>query len=1368
MLEVRLLGQFDIRWAGTPLDLPSRPAQSLLAYLVLHPRRAHRRELLAGLLWPEATEANARAYLRQALWRIRKALGPASAAGRAYLSVDEIAIGFDPDAGLWLDVAVLDQPAAEAAPVEALSQAAAVYRGELLPGFYDDWVVLERERLQVVFDATLRRLLDKLVAERRWGEVLEWGERWIAMGHAPEPAFRALMHAYTALGDLASAAAAYQRCVEALHSQLGVEPSAATQAAYARLTRGAPLGADELPATAPAPSLAEDAPPAPGAPPYKGLQHFDVADAGLFHGRELLTAQLVGYLREHHFLAIVVGASGSGKSSVVRAGLIPALRGGQPLADGTQPPESSAAWPVHLFTPGARPFAALAASLAQPAENTAELEAALRAEPGALARRLSGQPALIVVDQFEELFTLGADEGERRQFIESLLLAVEAADGAAARLVITLRADYYAHCANYPNLRAALARHQAYIGAMSAEELRRAIEAPARQGDASGAPWEFEPGLVDLILRDAGEEPGALPLLSHALLETWKRRRGRRLTLKGYAEAGGVRGAIARTADFVFNRRLTPEQQAVARAILLRLTELGESGPEGLPAPDSRRRAALSELLPPTEIGEAAARTAEVLNILSEARLVTVTETTAEVAHEALMREWPRLRQWLAEDRAGLRLRRRLTAAAQEWEALERDPGALYRGAPLAEAAEWASQHPDELNPLEREFLEAGAEWAAREAAEREAQRQREVEAAQRLAAAEHHRAEESARAARRLRRRAVFLAAALLAAAALAVTAGLLSRQASRQASLAASRELAAAAIISLEVDPERSVLLALHALDVAYTYQAEGALHQALAAHRLRLTLAGQPGEPELTAIAYSPDGRRLATGQADGRLRIWDAATGEELLSLPAHEEFMLSVSYSADGRRLATSAWDGTARVWDAATGTLILDASDQTEGWARAALDPAGARLALASDSGLLAVVEVATGAMLLRQPDYGLPVNQAIFSPDGRWLAAALGNGGVQLWDVEAGAIVRDLPAHDDGVSSLAFSPDGERLATGSYDATARVWDLDTGQLLVTLRGHNGEVLDVEFSPNGQRLATTSFDALVKVWDVESGREELTLYGHVSTVFAAAFHPTEARLATAGINGGRIWDIGPAREWLALDAGAPLGDAAYSPDGARLAGAGWDGAVRVWDAASGQLQLTLEEHQGAVGAVAFSPDGHRLATASEDGTARVFAVDSGALLLGLEGHAGPVTDLAFSPDGALLATSSVDGAVILWDLASGAERARLDAGDGPLDSVVFSPDGERLAAAGQQRRGDIRLVRLWDIASGEVAAELEGHFGLIFGLAYSPDGRRLASSDFEGLVVNWETASGRQLWSRTGRAGALFDVAFSPDRKSVV
>jgi energy-coupling factor transporter ATP-binding protein EcfA2 len=460
----------------------------------------------------------------------------------------------------------------------------------------------------------------------------------------------------------------------------------------------------------------ENLPPEPGDPPYLGLQYFDEKDADRFFGREQLIARVIGRLRQNRFLAII-GASGSGKSSLLRAGVIPALRRGERLADGGLPPTDSGKWAILVLTPSTHPLEALAIALldeassasamAEMAEQMARNERTLGLAARQYLSRSGKKHLLLVIDQFEEVFTLCRNPAEREAFINNLLQAIDPQEALPITILITLRADFYAQLAQHDRLRETISQFQEFIGAMNRDELVRAIDQPLALGQ-----WKIQEGLIEVILDDIGYEPGALPLLSHALLETWKRRRGRTLTLSGYNEAGGVRGAIAQTAEAVFRTTLAPEQQAVARMIFLRMAEIGQD------TTDTRRRAAYSELLT-RSTDELVIDT--VINILVDARLITTStlppESTrvVEVAHEALIREWPTLRQWLDEDRQGRILHQQIIEDTGEWIKLDRDPGLLYRGAKLQQAKDWAAKNSAMLSLLEGEFLEASYKINAQE-----------------------------------------------------------------------------------------------------------------------------------------------------------------------------------------------------------------------------------------------------------------------------------------------------------------------------------------------------------------------------------------------------------------------------------------------------------------------------------------------------------------------------------------------------------------------------------------------------------------------------------------------------------------------------
>jgi WD40 repeat protein/DNA-binding SARP family transcriptional activator len=1408
MLQVRLFGQFDLRADGKKITIPTRAGQSLFACLILNAGTPDRREKLAGMFWPDTSDENARRNLRQELWRIRKAISAQAPAAPDYLLTEEITIAFDPNVDYWLDVAQFERTSGVDASASELMQQLALYRGDLLPGFYDDWVVLERERLQARHEQLLQALLERLIAEQLWSAVVEWSERWIASGQTPEPAYRALLLAYGAHGDRAKVVSTYQRCKEALEKELGVEPSYQTRDLCEQMLRGQHVADVDLTPryiAAPHPvSTPVDEGPTPGEPPFKGLDFFDVDDAPLFFGRELLTASLVAQLRENPRLLVVIGASGSGKSSIVRAGLIPALRKGGPLADGSQPPEGSDHWQVHVITPTAHPLEALASSFTRDAESvtaTATLMDDLGRDPRSLYLFLRRQTAdlrrqtaagdqpsstgghpLLVVDQFEELFTLCRDEYERVAFIDNLMTAIAPSAAFLLTLVIAIRADFYPQLAQYPELRLGTARQQDYIGPMTLEELRSAIEEPARCGG-----WDFEAGLVDVILRDLGDEPGALPLLSHALLETWKRRRGRTMTLTGYADSGGVRGAIAQTAETTY-RQLTPEQQVIARNIFLRLTELGEG------SEDTRRRAKIAELVPRSE-EEASVRS--VLQLLADARLVTLGAGTAEVAHEALIREWPMLREWLTQDREGLRLHRHITEAAHEWDLLERDPSALYRGARLAQAMEWASANVAEVNAQERAFLDASQELAKREEVEREAQRRRELEAARKLAEeqgrraeaeterarVQAQRAEEQGRAAKQLRQRAIFLAGAFVLAIVLAGIALFFGDQA-RQSAVAAqangrvasAREYAAAANSQLGVDPERSILLALQAIettsaDKQVLPEAEEALHRAIQASHIQFTLSGF--STGVLTVAYNSDGTRLVAISQDGTIKGWDTTNGKELFTVTGHTAYQqfagVTLAYSPNGSQLATSDGDKV-HIWDisaamqgpalnpgSATPKEVLTLRGHAAGIQAIAYSPDGTRIATGGIDNAITVWDAATGKELLTLAGHKSYITGLAFSPDGKRIASASNDQTVRIWDVATGQVLMTLTGYINGVSSVAFSPDGKLVATASQDGTTHIWNASTGALVNLFA--NVESGPLAFSPDGSRLAMGNASGSTTFLDAATGRILFSLAGHKDAVNQVAFSPDGKHFASGSADGtAKIWDITPDRELFTLtNNGVAINRVAFSPDGTRIVTGGDDGSIKIWDAATGGEQLTIPGEASGVYGFSFSPDGRRLAAAYRNQVAKVWDL-TGKLLLTLRGHTDWLRGVAFSPDGKSIATAGFDKTIKLWDAETGKELLTLADPNGGVTGIAFSPDGTRIAASYVDGRGVV-----WDIRGAKPLFTLTGHTGIVWTIDYDPLGKLIATASADKTVKVWDASNGKEVYTFRGHSSPVWRVVFSRD-----
>ena len=1018
---------------------------------------------------------------------------------------------------------------------------------------------------------------------------------------------------------------------------------------------------------------------------------------------------------------------------------------------------------------------------------------------------------LLVVDQFEELFTACRDEKERDRFVAALTAVARRPN---ITVVVAVRADFYGRCAEHADLAELLGGNHVLVGPMTAEEYRRAVEMPSRR-----AGLRIDRPLVDALVGEVVDEPGGLPLLSTALLELWRRRGGRTIRLAAYDDTGGVRGAVARLAEEAY-AGLPDDQQMVARAVLLRLS-FGEGDAV------ARRRVPLEEFDPATnpDVGH-------VLDALTDARLLTIDEGAVEVAHEALLREWPRLREWLEEDRAGRRLREHLTEQAREWE-LAGDAGDLYRGARLATALDWAADHDAALNDLERAFLDE-----SRGVSERESERQRRTN--------------------RRLRGlligTAAFLVLALIAGSVALVQRG----HARTEAARATGRELAAAAVTNLDDDPELSILLALRAIETTRSAdgsvlpEAEEVLHRAVASSRIAVRLDGagsaadwspdgsliatggapdDPGvvtlrapntgealrpwqahEPRLNDLAFSPDGSLLATAGDDGTLALWDPSDGALVRTLtgPNSTDRVWAIAFTPDSRLIAAIWWDSgaeapqarifdkghaTARIFDVRSGRLVRSVSG-LEGEGRnvaeaMAFSPDGSRLAVTDGDTAIRVIGVGTGRveqvldpepgnfgtapdvawspdghLLATATDLGVAIwepgsaaplfeietgTEAIaWSPDGSRLAT-LGDR-ARVWEIgeDRGRLALTVPAGDVvvqvGWESLAFSPDGERLLTAGNEGNAVVWDLGLNgdAEWLNIAAQEGWRGDVTYAPDGKTIVGSVLRASATIWDAETGSALLTFAGHhpdvsrgeVPGVAAVDFSPDGTLVATAARDSKvKVWRTDTGKEVFTFADHAEsdpswLEDVEFSPDGMLLATASQDGTARIVDVASGRARLTLE-HPDQVLSVAFAPDGRSLATGSFDGSARIWDPRDGSLLATFDAGA-KIEAVDLSPDGTLLAVGMTDGTASVWDVANGTRIATLAGHTGEVWAIVFSPDGSLLATGSTDT-----TVRLWDPATGVARLVLRGHTSSIKNLSFSPDGSRLASISDEGKIRVW-------------------------------
>jgi WD40 repeat protein len=1110
--------------------------------------------------------------------------------------------------------------------------------------------------------------------------------------------------------------------------------------------------------------------------PYRSLDAFTEADAGFFFGRQEVVGRLLESLkREPRFLA-VLGPSGSGKSSLVQAGLIPQLRSGAvPRSD---------RWDVIVTRPADHPFHRLEAQ---------GLTGAGKGLVVAVQAWSDGHPEqvrlVLVVDQFEELLVTNLAD-LRGAFVAQLTELLEA--DLAVTVILVMRDDFYGRLGQEaPTLLAWLERGLVNVPpTLSSGELRDIVEKPA-----GAVGLVFETGLVEAILDDAMEStPKAegrvgrsttLPLLEFALAQLWERRLDGVLTHEAYEAIGGVAGGLTQWADRAFHG-LEKEERRLACRVLTDLVHLGDES-QGLP--DSGGRRSFEELCRSEGERETVH---QVVRQLADARLLTTGrdlrsgQETVELIHDALLREWGLLQGWLGVDRRFLAWRQALEGRVKMWEGKGRDEGTLLRGALLAEAKDWLERRGAEIAETERDFIEAS--WEA------------------------HQKEQERWKA---------------------------LYEEAERQRQIALARQLAVQAQMVWDntgTGLVRSVLLAVESLRHHPTLEGDQVLRRGLGL--LPRPVTRMVHEGYVGVVAFSPDGRWATSGSGDGTVRVWEVATGREVAQM-AHKEPALAVAFSPDGRWVTSGSRDSTVRVWEAATGREVARMAHE-DVVNVVAFSPDGQWVASGSDDGTVRVWEAATGREVAQMthewpvetvafsPDgqwvgsgsgdctarvwematgremarmvHEDPVLAVAFSPDGRWMVSGSMDGTVRVWGAvtweevarmtHGGAVLAVTPspdgrwvasgsddstvrvwkvatgwevarmAHDGDVVAVVFSPDGRWVASGSMDNTVRVWEAATGREVARVVAHEEPVLAVAFSPDGRWVASGSDDHTVRVWEVAIERRVTRT--DVGWVYAMAFSPDGQWVASGSMdNTARVWEATTGREVARMEHGDDVRTVIFSSSGQWVASGSDDHTVRVWEAVTGR-EVARMEHEDLVSAVAFSPDEQWVASGSWDGTVRVWEAVTGREVASIK-HEGPVRAIIFSPDGQWVASGSsvVNGLdeVRVWDAATGREVARMEHGSS-LETVAFSPDGQWLAS------GSEGTVRLWEVTTGEEVARTAAHEGWVRAVVFSPNGRWMASGGRDGTVRVWEAATGREA-ARMVHGDEVNAVFFSPDGRWV-
>lgn len=1321
-MRLRVLGPLAVTVDGNEITLRSAKQRIMLATLVSNANNPVSPQLLIEALW-EVPPASAADNLRLYVHQLRRALGDRHGISRTpggyVVAVDPA----DLDAEVFAELVAQGGAALSRGEPDkaagALADALALWRGpaygELAesPGLRLAAVSLEEARLR----ATELRIESDLLLGRH-GELVP--ELTVLAERHPfrERVQAQLMRALHRCGRPADALEVYRRGRALMVEELGMEPGAELRALHAAVLRG-----DEPGPTETVVAVANHAPN-----PYLGLISYQREHRSMYFGRTELVRRAVEMARTHPVMA-VFGASGSGKSSLLRAGLVGTLA-------------EDPGWRTVVLTPTARPLEALAAA------------GELTADDGSL---------LVVVDQFEELFTLCADPEERDRFVAALLAAANTSGGRTT-VVLGVRADFLPQLTERAELLAALGDGaMLLVGPPTRDDLREIITRPAQRAGVT-----VDPDLVATLLTDIGAEAGALPLLSHTLRQTWHNRAGGSLSSAAYRASGGLHGAVARTAERLYAAH-GADEQPVIRKVLLRLTSLGEG------TDDTRRPITRAEL-----DGIAAPDTVDrVLAALAAERLIVIDEDTIAVAHEAVIRAWPRLRRWLTEDRGDLLVHRRLTVAAQTWKDLDEDPDALYRGAQLLTAGAWADRHDSECNETERAFLAASREHADR------------------AVLAERRRT-------RVLKRMVTALAAVLVVAVVAAGVAVWKGRQASAGETIELAHRVAGTSTGMIDDAPDLAGLLAIEAHRLHQDPDTLGALLSAASAaqRRIDLNVGGSP----VHGIAISPDGSTVASADGDGVVSLWDLATRTPVARLTEHsvlrpESEARKVVFGDGGRLLASigraaiiGPGPGAVVVWDTATKAPLFQRRFDSITHALA-FDRAGRTIAVGLGDGSIELWDVRTNTKRVLPGD-GNPAVSLTFSPAGTQLVSATRVSRPVVWDLVAGAAVGAIPA--DSVESVAFDPRRGTLVTASRVKGIRSWRLDGGTAVMVAELPARAPLAWDIStPIDDRLAVVDENGLVTLWDLgrgqilaayqDRGRTEArslalgedgtTLVsagfgrtiavrrgavapfdGHGDAVSSMAVNPAGTVIATGGYDRTvRLWT--PDGKQTALFDAAPGIDrveaVAFDPTGGRLAALGRNHTITVWDVASGRVvRSTTFAGLGASTDLAYAPDGGSIAAASSirfrfdlpELTARPFPRPAPA-----------ATMLAYLPDGSLVSADTA-GTVLVWDTKSDKKQSVIDTGQGSLNGIAVTRDGTRVATAGADR-----TTRVWDLATGAELTRVHCAVSAANKPTFSADGHTLAVACADRTISLWSVPTGRRITTLTGHTGQVRALAFLPD-----
>ena len=1127
--------------------------------------------------------------------------------------------------------------------------------------------------------------------------------------------------------------------------------------------------------------------------PYQGLKRFNLKDRDRFFGRDTLIARLFEAVNRSN-LSLVLGASGSGKSSVVRAGLIPEIK---------KSLESQTFYDF-IFTPNQDPFDSLYRCLLSEEKDYSfskvEAEIALEAKANTLTKVISrlrkGEERwLIFVDQFEELFTICDDPQKRENFVKGLV-QVAKSKNSSVKVVLAMRSDFLEQFSFYPDLGAIANQNNIHlVTEMYPDELRQAIEQPAAKHGVV-----FEEGLVEQIIKEVEGQKGYLPLLQYTLNLLWDNEcntRGadgrfgiedRTLNEASYRALEGVRGALQKRVNEIY-RHLDQDKQITTKQMFLKLVNIVDT--------DSGSKAVSRRAYRDEFVGESVEKLLK--QFIDENLLVSSSDylnpeelqgsdqnhlkqsATVEIAHEILLSSWDELKKWLEQEKEAIILKNWLAGEARRWQKIRSEDESkgedeLLKGSRLAQVVEFrnkeAFQNLGGLSEQEKEFINTSVE-------EKERLQQRELKIAQDLAEANakalqesKKREEDQKKANKKLIYGSIFLGFVSF----VAIGVGVVAWQKTRQAELNQAESLGRYAV-SLVVNEHKDLDAFIQAMRAGKILRTQNmtnpevikAFQEALNHKTEHNRLLGH--QDIVTSVALTPDGKTLVSGSGDKTIKVWNLETVGKPRTLAGHQDGVTSVALTPDGKTLVSGSYDQSIKVWDLATGGEPRTLSGHHTFVTSVALTPDGKTLVSGSDDGVIKVWNLETKVKPRTLTGHQTFVTSVALTPDGKTLVSGSDDKTIKVWNLETGGPPLTLTGHQTFVTSVALTPDGRMLASSSDDGVIKIWNLETRGEPRTLTGRQSVVTSVALTPDGKTLVYGSDDRTIKVWNLEMNIESRTLIGHQDFVNSVALTPDGKTLVSgSGDKTIKVWNLEKGEEPRTLIGHQDgVWSVALTPDDKTLVSGSDDKTVKVWNLEMGGDPLTLTGHQGSVDGVALTPDGKTLVSGSWDKTIKVWNLQKGGepRPRTLTGHQDVVTSVALTPDGKTLVSGSWDKTIKVWNLQKGGEprpRPRTLTGHQEfVTSVALTPDGKTLVSG-----SDDKTIKVWNLQKGGEPRTLTGHQAPVTSVALTSDGKTLASSSNDKTIKVWNLAKGGEPRTLTDHQDVFTSVALTPDGKTLV